>query len=212
MAYKKQPPYPRQSRDALVAILLDLPAWHGTQSDTNRNARRRCRKKEAEKAKKSDEDRKAALQSKFDLLYPPNIPVGHARNFTVFHVITDQSQNQPESQTAAGLPPQNGQDRAQDLAQARGGEQQRTAAPRRIDSFKIGDARSSPEASVQLQKRSALSANSTSAEIVEALMPDRPAPVRSPRRTASLDFCHEQKMELREEISTWVAEMKARGV
>ena len=65
---------------------------------------------------------------------------------------------------------------------------------------------------MQLQKRSALSANSTSAEIVEALMPDRPAPVRSPRRTASLDFCHEQKMELREEISTWVAEMKARGV
>lgn len=202
MAYKKQPPYPRQSRDALVAILLDLPAWHGTQSDTNRNARRRCRKKEAEKAKKSDEDREAALQSKFDLLYPPNIPGGHARNFTVFHVNTDQSQNQPESQTAAGLSPQNVQDRAQDLAQARGGEQQRTAAPRRIDSFKIGEASSKP----------ALSASSTSAEIVEALMPDRPTPVRFPRRTASLDFCYEQKMKLREETTAWVAEIKARGV
>ena len=201
MAYKKQPPYPRQSRDALVAILLDLPAWHGTQSDTNRNARRRCRKKEAEKAKKSDEDREAALQSKFDLLYPPNIPVGHARNFTVFHVNTDQSQNQPKSQSNADPPLQYGRDLAPSVNQARGGQQQTTAAPRRIDSFKIGDVSSKP----------ALSASSTSAEIVEALMPNRPAPVRSPRRTASLDFCYERKTEVRDEVVTWITEMEARG-
>lgn len=202
MAYKKQPPYPRQSRDALVAILLDLPAWHGTQSDTNRNARRRCRKKEAKKAKDAEEDSKAALESKLELLYPPSIPGGHVRDFVVFHANTDQSQNQPESQGAAGPPPQNGQNRAENPNQARGGEQQATAAPRRIDSFKIGEASSKP----------ALSASSTSAEIVEALMPDRPTPVRFPRRTASLDFCYEQKMKLREETTAWVAEIKARGV
>lgn len=202
MAYKKQPPCPRQSPEALVAILLDLPAWHGTQSDTNRSARRRWRKKMAKKAKKADEDNKAALKSKLELLYPPSIPGAHARNFTVFHVNVDQSQNQPESQSAAGPPPQDGRNRAQNDNQDLDDQQQTAAAPRRIDSFKIGDASSKP----------ALSASSTSAEIVEALMPDRPAPVRSPRRTASLDFQYQRKIEVRDEVVTWVAEMKARGV
>ena len=201
MAYRNESLCPRQGPGALFAILADLPAWHGTRSDANRNARRRCRKKEAKKAKKAEEDRKAALKSNLELLYPPNIPVGHARDFVVFHVNTDQSQNQPKSQSNADPPLQYGRDLAPSVNQARGGQQQTTAAPRRIDSFKIGDVSSKP----------ALSASSTSAEIVEALMPNRPAPVRSPRRTASLDFCYERKTEVRDEVVTWITEMEARG-
>ena len=202
MAYKDESLNPTQGTQALVAILLDLPAWHGTRSDTNRNARRRWRKKMAKKAKKAEEDKNAALKRKLELLYPPSIPVDHARNFTVFHVNIDQSHSQPEAQSAAGPPPQDEQNRAENPGQTRGGEQQATATPRRIDSFKIGDTSSKP----------ALSANSTSAEIVEALMPDRPAPIRSPRRTASLDFRYQRKIEVRDEVVAWVAEMKARGV
>ena len=81
MAYKNESFYPRQGPQALFAILADLPAWHGTRSDANRNARRRCRKKEAKKARKAEEDREAALKSKLELLYPPGIPVGHVRDF-----------------------------------------------------------------------------------------------------------------------------------
>lgn len=202
MAYKNESLYPRQGPQALFAILADLPAWHGTRSDANRNARRRCRKKEAKKARKAEEDREAALKSKLELLYPPGIPVGHVRDFVVFHVNTDQSQSQPEPQSNADPPPQYGRDRAPSVNQARGGQQQTTAAPRRIDSFKIGD----------VSSKSALSASSTSAEIVEALMPDRPAPVRLPRRTASVDFCYERKTEVRDEVVAWIAGTETRGV
>ena len=214
MVYQNHPLYPGQSpqAQAQAATQANLPAWHGARSDTNRNARRRWRKKESKKAKKADEDRKTALEGKLNLLDPPTIPADHARNFTVFHVNTDQSQTQPESQSAAAPPLQDGQNRAENFDQARGGERQAALAPRRVDSWKIGDARSSAEASSQLQNKPALSASSTSAEIVEALMPDRPAPVRSPRRTASVDFLYKRKVEVRDEVVAWVAEMKAGGV
>ena len=210
MAYKNQPLYPGQCPQGLAAILAELPECHGKPSDPNRNVRRRWRKRQAKKAKRADEDRKTTLESELFLPGPPSIPVGHARDVIVYHVNIDPSQSQPESQSAAGPPPQDEQNRTEDHDQARGGAERETAAPRRVDSWKNGETgNSSPEALSQLHNKPALSANSTSAEIVEALMPDRPAPVRSPRRAASLDFCYEQKMALREEIMAWVAERKA---
>ncbi|GAB7336023.1 hypothetical protein MBLNU13_g08843t1 [Cladosporium sp. NU13] len=194
MAYKNQPLHPQD----LDTIPMDLPEWHGRPADRNRNARRRQRQKAKRALDGANKAEKAALESKINLPGPPSIPVDHAHNFIVFHVNIDQTHSRPESQQSANAPQDDQQNRAENLNQARSGAQEATAAPRRVDSFKIRDARdSSPEASSQLQNKPALSASSTSAEIVEALMPNRPAP---------------KKMEVRDEVMAWEAERKARGV
>ena len=182
----------------MQAILAELPDWHGTVANPSRNARRRLRRKAKAASESEDEDavKTASLEITKGLI-DPSIPVGGAHDVIVYHANVDPSQGQSESQSAA--PPQDAQGHAQGADQSRG-EEQGITAPQRTDSWKSGNKSKSPNASSQLHSEPALSASSTSAEIVEVLLPDRPSPVRWPRRTASVDVCHERKMAIRDSL------------
>ncbi|KAM0710653.1 hypothetical protein Q7P35_001391 [Cladosporium inversicolor] len=178
--------------DWIQAILSELPECHGTVADPSRNARRRLRRK----AKAALLDRIAEAKATFESaksLIDPSIPVAGAHDFTVYHTQIDPSQSQQESQSLSPPRDEQNQGHAEDSSGQARSEEQGITAPRRTDSWKSGN-------SPQQKKKSALSASSTSAEIVETLLPDRPAPVRWPRRTTSVDVCHARKMSLRDSL------------
>ena len=177
----------------MQAILAELPGWHGTMSNPSRNVRRRLRRKAKAASGSEDEEavETASLASTKGLV-DPSILVAGAHDVIVYHANIDPSQAQSESQSSG--PSQNArEDRAENSSGQARSEEQNLNAPRRTDSWKIG----TPP---QQKKNSALSASSTSTKIVEALLPDRPAPVRWPRRTASVDVCYGRKMGIRDSI------------
>jgi hypothetical protein len=216
MAHNNQLLFSHEYAQALAALLAALPPWHGTDAPQNRNLRRRLRKKAAKAAKlaleaKQTETTVPRIDSPIDPIVsaavacldprypkynppcqrePPFLP-DLSRDVTVYHAHIDQSQLPQKSPST--VPPSSSQD------QSRG--EGHDSAQRR-DSRENGRRSKSAPPPQDKRKKPVLSANSTSAEIVEALMPDRPAPVRLPRRTASVRDCEERKHALKISISS----------
>jgi hypothetical protein len=217
MANNNQSLHPGQKTQARAAILAALPERHGTLSNPSRNVRRRLNKKwnAEEEAAIADGAAVPSMNSQSDPIiaaaiacldprypkYNPPCQRGPAflpdigRDVTVYHAHIDQSQFPQTS--PSGVPPSPDQDHApeQSRGEGHGSAQRRDSRENRRTSNPL----SPPQDS---RKKPALSANSTSAEIVEALMPDRPAPVRFPRRTASVRYCEERKIALKISISS----------
>jgi hypothetical protein len=217
MSYNNQPLYPGQNAHALDAILANLPGRHGTHSNPSRNVRRRLHKKWGAEAKTATAAGVASPSTRCSIdanisvgaacggprypLYnipcqrePPFLP-DIARDVTVYHAHIDPSQFPRKSGSA--IPPSH--DQEQTRGERQGSAQRRDSRENR----RLSNPLSPP------QDKPALSANSTSAEIVEALMPDRPAPVRFPRRTASVRYCEERKIALKISISAEFGKRRA---
>lgn len=219
MAYSNQLLFSHEYAQALAALLGALPPWHGTNAPQNKNLRRRLRKKAAKAAKLALEGQKtetaapridspidpiiSAAVACLDPRYPrynppcqrepPFLP-DVSRDVTVYHAHIDPSQFPQKSPSA--VPPSPDQDHApgQSRGEGRGSAQRRDSR----ENKRTNDSASPPQ---DKRNKPVLTANSTSAEIVEALMPDRPAPVRLPRRTASVRYCEERKVALKISIS-----------
>jgi len=202
--------YGPQSPSQNAATLAALPKRHGTQSDSNPSVRRRWNKKwrlEAEAtvaAQAASPSTNSSIdpsvsagvsrggagyahhntQSPFqrDSLILPGV----ARDVTVYHAHVDPSQF-PQKSPRSAIPPQ-GHAPVQSSGEGHGTAQRR-------DSQESGRPSNPPSPP---QHKPALSATSTSAEIVEALMPECPAPMRFPRRTVSVRDWQERRMATRE--------------
>lgn len=132
---------------------------------------------------------------------PPFLP-DSTRDVTVYHAHIDPSQFPQKSPSA--VPPSPDQDHAPGQSRGEG-----HGSAHRRDSRENRRTNNSASPSQGKRNKPVLTANSTSAEIVEALMSDRPAPVRLPRRTASVRYCEERKHALKISISAEFGERRA---
>lgn len=216
MAYNNQLLFSHEYAQALAALLAALPPWHGTNAPHNNNLRRRLRKKAAKAAKLALEGKNAettapridspidpiiaAAVACLDPRYPRYNPPCQreppffpdiSRDVTVYHAHIDPGQFPRKSPSSVPPSPDQEQTRGEgyDSAQRRDSRENRH----------LSNSASPPQ---DKRKKPVLTASSTSAEIVEALMPDRPAPVRLPRRTASVRYCEERKIALKISISS----------
>jgi hypothetical protein len=200
MASNNQPPQPSQN---VQVSLVNLPSYHGTLAPKNPNIRRRIaqREKKALAAKSVG----SAIQSTSG---PVNQTISstsssqgaNAQRYGIRSQVPTESQgaeyggygirSQAPAEARAVVQPVNAKLQAEIRQQVRS-QNQGILRSQLDDSTSTSRASDSP--SPQHKRKPKLTARTTSAEIVEALMPDCSAPVSFPRRTASVRSSYEVK-------------------